>query len=766
MTGLTLPERKPGSYERYAFEGSLLQRKLNHAGLFISLSKKICVFRDENARALCDPEKVARYEKKAAEMILKSGVLTVGYNEEICRAVFALRKDVLGAAPFQNAYLQKGAGHSPSGIDQKKFTDALQKKDCAVFYLSEPYFAEDFVRAVQAAEKAGRRIYVLTFPGDPALPDEETVARLLKGVSFTPLPAPRSFGAAKLEAVEPDGALSRAIETDCAALFAYGEEALLAVRKLTLPAEVLLLPRGIPAKAVTGLFTKPEVCRLFVPKGFDPVRGASLVKKTEYSYLQIASLAEKYGEIIYTETPEEWYRRDPGLFFSIYDDHLPCRRERDFTVKGGVEEARRAHLKKKLDSLSGVRYLTGYFDPERFEEHPVDFSASEKQNRILTDGVLIAPGGDTEIFPGGDGALSPRARFFDRKEKGAAVLSNFAFFFTSKLASAYDRLREDRPLEQLSFPAGYVDYCRYTDPSGVRHESFPLYRKACLAGKKGGKYAAFSFELKGGSVLIASALFRWETPNDPASPAALFTPLLSEKDEGRDSAFYRKEVGRGRLNFVFIGERLLCVRKGGVLLPPMGVVLSLNETEQAKILPLLTPLSNGYFSPDLPSEIRLDPPEGISREEWDGFDWVYGGGLGLVDGENEITRENFESWCRREGWLSPLSCQTQESSLHIPARHPRTGVGVTKKGELFILVYSGRSALSLGADYVEMVRIARKMIPGIRFFINWDGGGSSLLALLEGDRLTEISLPSPSDESITGMARPIHSMIITHPKED
>ncbi|MBQ7565803.1 MAG: phosphodiester glycosidase family protein [Oscillospiraceae bacterium] len=761
-TMLTMPERSVGSYDRAAFRGSFLHRKLRHLGLFMAKSKAACVFRDENARRLSAD--AAAYEREASDLLLASSLTAEGSNEDVCRLVFRLRQQRLGNGIFQREYLRGGEPLGVTALDQSRFCETLWRRGTVVFYLSEPRFAPNFRRDAAQAAKEGKAIFALAFPNDPALPDEKTLQELV-GTDATCLPLPESFGCADLARVPEHDALRRAVESGDAFFCGYGEDALLNARRLRLPAEITVLPQGMPAQALTGLFTRPGVCRLYVPQGFDPIPDVPLVRPTRRSWFQLVPLAEQYGESVYFRTADECAALDPGLFCNLYDDHLPPRREPDFVLCGDLPSSQRAHLRKKLDALTGVRCLSGAFDPERFDTHPPVYDASEQQNLILTDGVLIAPQTKTVVYPGGSEAVSPRAFFFDRRGSGAAIVSNFSYFFTGKLADAYDRLRLDRPREQLGGAAGHVDFRRCADENGQRRESFPLYRKACLAAKKGGGYTAFRFALGGGCVTLNGLPLRWETPNDLSRDVTVFTPMLSARDEDADAHTYRLPVGAGRLNFVFIGDRLLTARQGDVLLPPVGVVLSVTGAAAKDALTLLGESdTDGYFGVDnIGVSIRLDPPDGFTEDEWDALEWIYGGGLGLIDGADEVTRENFLQWCRTEGWLSPLSRQTQESAQHTLKRHPRTGVGVTEKGELFVLVFSGRSPQSLGADYIEMVQIARRLVPDIRTFINWDGGGSSVLGLLEGDRFAEISLPSPSDESIMGMARPINTMIVVEP---
>ena len=88
--------------------------------------------------------------------------------------------------------------------------------------------------------------------------------------------------------------------------------------------------------------------------------------------------------------------------------------------------------------------------------------------------------------------------------------------------------------------------------------------------------------------------------------------------------------------------------------------------------------------------------------------WKNGKGICDQDGPG------MQSCLEEEGWMSPLSRQTQESALHVPQRHPRTAIGTTEQGDLVILVYSGRTKRSGGADYAQMLSVARKLYPELR----------------------------------------------------
>ena len=130
-------------------------------------------------------------------------------------------------------------------------------------------------------------------------------------------------------------------------------------------------------------------------------------------------------------------------------------------------------------------------------------------------------------------------------------------------------------------------------------------------------------------------------------------------------------------------------------------------------------------------------------------------GKGICDQDGP----GMQAYLEEEGWMSPLSRQTQESALHVPERHPRTAIGTTDQGELVILVYSGRTKRSGGADYVQMLTVARKLYPNLRQLMNADGGGSAMLGMALGREFMELSYPSTSLDSCAGMVRPINTAL-------
>ena len=366
--------------------------------------------------------------------------------------------------------------------------------------------------------------------------------------------------------------------------------------------------------------------------------------------------------------------------------------------------------------------------------------------------------------------VSPRLYVREHAQGGTHLVLNYLFFLTSRLASLYNQLRKNRPMEQTTIQGGHLDYLLRRDGQ-ERMETFPLYRKACMALMEDGSFSFFHFRLGGGACTINGHALRWEAGDvDPDLPGdtAVFTPYASCPDAGQSKFTYTRPVGANRINLVLLQGAVVCARDGDVLLPCFGVVLSLSRETGLPFLARcgFTPASDGYYVCAAAASVSvcLDPPEGFSQAQWDGVRWAYGGGLTLIHQGISCFSDSDTAAAHlaREGWLSPLSTQTQESDIASMVRHPRTAIGLNSKGQLFCLVFSGRSSVSLGADYREMCALARRIVPDVTELMNVDGGGSALLAIASQGHLYEYSWPSTSPASLSGMARPVNSLFVIH----
>ena len=64
----------------------------------------------------------------------------------------------------------------------------------------------------------------------------------------------------------------------------------------------------------------------------------------------------------------------------------------------------------------------------------------------------------------------------------------------------------------------------------------------------------------------------------------------------------------------------------------------------------------------------------------------------------------------------------------VAARHPRTAVGRTAEGDVWLVAVDGRSPVSVGASLPELAAIMRRL--GCVEAMNLDGGGSTTLAAM------------------------------------
>ncbi len=605
-----------------------------------------------------------------------------------------------------------------------------------------------------------------------------------------------------------DETLQRHIDSSQAALFVYGEEGLVHCRKLRIPAIVHALPRSYFARAMTNQLDHSMPCVVYVPPHFDITQWVKLTEKTILSYWHLARLWEDYGNEIYTMTPDQLYQTYPQYFINIYAsgercleamDTYPIRLKPSDCREGCPEQspgdifARFDARKEKavaayLNSQEGLTYISTYFDGDfhqtpagAIHETPIPWRSPTQQNGILVQGIRAKKAGRSQVIR----CSQPLRRQLTPQKDSLLILSNFLFFLTPKLKSLYNSLRDNRPREQISLPPEHLDYMLHWK-NKTRTETFPLYHKACIAMTEDGSFLFFRYRLGGGTAAVNGFPIQWTArdvdPKDAAGrPVIVYTPYISRKDSDQESRNYRLLAGPGRINLAVIQNRVICVRDGDVVLPSIGVVLSLDRPTGQDFLNTaqLKKLENGYYEcGGLEIELHLDGPAQIPKDQWSQVKWAFGGGMSLIlEGKSIFEAQDQNSsqspkehrtetedpdgirFLEEEGWMSPLSRQTQETEVHKMARHPRTAIGTTKNGDLFVLVFSGRTLLSAGADYCHMCRIAKKLFPDAQSMMNVDGGGSSVLGASIGGSFMELSCPATSMGSCAGMVRPINTVL-------
>ena len=675
-----------------------------------------------------------------------------------------------------------------AGIDQRKKKEAvLMNASAVIFVCDEAKMVSVMGNDVQTALQAGKSVYVLAHSElgrDIAnedrlrgqLGDDRRIKYLLISDNFDMVHA---MNEAEAEC------LNKQIVQGEAVLLYYGESGLLFCRDLLVDAVVHAVPWGYFARAMTNQLDVDRACVVYIPKGMDVTPGVPLREKTRLNYHHLFTLWADHGDKIYDYSIEELYRLYPQYFLNIYENNThpvevmpeyPIRLEwqeqnkqaEADTILQDFDTLREQTISAYLDGLENVAYRTGYLDEEK-NLHPVEHEINQKRNGVMVHGVKVKKVISSSVVSCDFSSLRRMLHHqMDRNCDKLRIYSNFLFFLTPVIARVHNAPRSERPREQIDFDKSHVDYMLLKS-EGKRTEAFPLYKKACVAMKADGTFLFFNFRLGGGRIKVGETELCWRREDvDPEEVkngrVCVYTPFNSQKDLQDDPVSYAKLVGEGRINLVVIQDRIICIRKGDVILPCMGVVVTLDEETGMKLLQdnALCLNDEGYVVGPLPTpEVMLDAPDGISPEEWQQVVWSYGGGMSLMLDRKSICDEDGPGMLKcleKEGWMSPLSQQTQESGVHRKERHPRTAIGTTDSGELIILVYSGRTKRSGGADYDQMITAARKLFPDIRNLMNVDGGGSSVLGLSIGNSFMELSYPSTSFDSCVGMVRPINTV--------
>lgn len=838
-----------GCYRRGTYRTDTIYTFYDYKDVYVQYAREKCYVTDYRAKRmagqdLISPEQAERLQKALHTFFCGFTTLDAFSVEELYEKVCEMRTECLGREALRNDLSARMSGKwklPERGLWQEGLRRKLMaKKEVLLFALCQPELLS-FLRAdFEEASAAGKKCILITGDG-MELPEEEQFRELGFGLSA-------HFLGKNLAAdwLCPEGEASPlsgtgiAVNPGNAALFVYGEEGFLRCRNLLLPAMVLGVPRGYYARAVTGQFGAERICLVYIPAHFDIIPAVPLTERTCLSFRQLVCLCERFGPSVYSMTPGELYLRYPQYFLSMYDTGTDClQAAEDFplqihfptdmssndecTVLQTFCRLRDQKIRFLLESRSTpgnpIRYFSAYFN-SNFSQMQVPWYPSQKLDGILVQGLRCARAKNACVLKGA-GKLDLKQAVKGQKKGQVSVLSNFLFFQTEKLATFYNELRADRPREQMEFRQEHLDYM-LDMAGGQRLETFPLYNKACVGMKEDGSFLFFHFRLGGGeisfrwadtenrqqTVLDAPAdtppcqptpwnklVLRWDSCHvdpqtaDKHAPILIYTPYYSQKDLASPSEDYRLLAGENRVNLVIIQNRIVCVRRGSVVLPGIGVVVSLSPEAAAPLLADLPPypadghpnnsaqtnkLSGGsaqnndhspdstgagYYSPaSLTFSLRLAPPTGISEKEWAQMRWAYGGGLSLIEGGDDVFSNGSKTppdLLQDEGWLTPLSQQTQDTPIHKLALHPRTAIGSTKNGDVFLLVFSGRSLLSRGADYVDMCRIARALIPDVQTMMNVDGGASSVLGLAVDGSFLEVSLPASSNDNVAGMARPV-----------
>lgn len=772
---IALPQRTEKCFTREAYDGNTVQTFFRYKDADMVFAKRqgmTTKLKDTYALALLETGVITAAQLQAytdrvcGEYHFKDCGMDQSQDEIydfICRA----RYDIFGydALVAGRELKKKNAPHFDpiTGIDQRaKKVELLEKNDAAIFLLTTPELFENFEEDIRFAEKLGKKVYVCA-SGDGSfdMPDPLQLTAWLGDLRVKWL-------ATTKEGFAYDQDLQKTVDRGAACLLFYGEEGLLHCRDLALDAIVTAHPLGYHAQALCNQMGDPRDNVIYIPRGTDITPYVPIIRQNRLTFRHLCKLWWQYGDSIYGLSVEQLYEAYPEAFVNFYDNGenaLPVAAE--FDGFAAFDENKEKSVAALLNRFSNVTYTAAYFD-ENLAQKPVCFDETQAQPGILVHTVRVKKAKGAGILQCPKGVV-PRVLFAKEGRPGSALVSNFLFFMTPKLGTLYNDLRSDRPYEQTEASSGHLDY-KLVWENGKRIETFPLFEKCCIAMTSSGEFLFFNYRLGGGQITLAGQTFRWEKADvDPEDPCEIcvYTPFCTAADEEADRETYRKAVGEGRVNLVIFQDRLVCIRQGDVFLPGAGVVISLSPAAAKPLLETLQPANDGYYHiSGLSLEVFLDGPEEVAPEVWKTVQWAYGGGLSVILDGVGMCDGDMKAWLRREGWMTPLSRQTQESVYHKSVKHPRTIIGTAENGDLLLLVFSGRTWRSTGANYEEIIGITRQLYPDVKILMNMDGGGSAVLGLAMNGSFMELSFPATSSGSAVGMVRPISTMLYIPAEEE
>ncbi len=719
MTYLRLCEqtRENGAYYRFRYTKDTIYIFYIYKEYSALYSRGSFYIRDKEAEELLEEKMISEedyesYQKQITAVISDIRRLHVMSIEDVYSALYAVKYRM-----FHGMRIPHEKSGNVSGIDQTDLFEKILAGKTDVIIVSDDPDMKEAGRALKDKLKDKNVYTVYT--------DRESEPKDLRQEGLT----------ADLTKIQMNDELQKSIDENRCVLVFIGEEGFLSCRKLRIDSFVMAYAESY--------YTRPMVsfCHglhfVYVPAGMDMTEYVPLTEKTRLTYMHLDQMYRIYGTDAYKMKIGEMYEKQPQLFMNIYQNDG---RIFPLDIKGASDYGQYCRNREEavscfLKQYEGVTYKCCYFD-EQMRLRDVPYGCQEAQNGFLVHAVRCSKGHPVNVIVS-DGSRNPRQLM--KETAGVHVLSNFLFFMTPKLKMLYNMQRKDRKPEQISFESGHLDYMKRDG-----RQSLSLYNKACFAVMKDGSFRLFDLKTERGKIIINGKTYVFDEScvnTDEDRDIAVYTPYCSLNDEASDS--YCREIS-GNFNIVMIQDQVICAGRN-VLLPSIGYVISLKETPEG-----MYPDSEGYYDvSDL--QVSVEPDHPVLNEA----ETAYGGGILLMKNGRDFTVDDL----RNEGWMSALSRQTQETEIEKPARHPRTAIGICENGDLVIMVFSGRSLISAGADYSQMCSAARMMFSDISDLMNADGGGSSLLGISYDGIFMELSLPATSSTNTAGMGRTVNTAL-------
>lgn len=502
-------------------------------------------------------------------------------------------------------------------------------------------------------------------------------------------------------------------------LIGLGEWCLSSFRNLNCDSFVFCESKEINTRCLTNSIDKSEHHCVYIPKSFDAFKDITIVEKFQINLRVFHWLRKSFGVEVYFKDVEVLKANYPTYFINVYSDRLL---KKDVTTifkhtTKSIQVGKNDLLNQQNQPMK-LNYLT----VDKKEHHRIQIKsyANSKELRQL----------------------------YRNSDVKTALISNFLFFATEKMLSLYNKIRKDRPCEQYHLDGWHLDHMK------EEFETFPLYNKAMIGLTNDDEIIFKHHTLEGGSIEVNGQNITWSkaqvNTNDEQS-FKIYTPYYY----GHDTVEYFEDhcfVGHDRINMIIVNREIVTVRKGEVILPNIGVVLSFDEIYFNACFSEMTFDENGYNHTFKTYDLSLDTTVNLK--------WAYSGGMFLVNDYNCLdTKDTILDSFRCEGWLSNLSKQTQDSPTFQLDRHPRSGIGLTGEGKFFIMTISGRSINSVGANYFDMIHVAKETFGEVAYLMNVDGGASSVLAAVTDSEVIALNDITYTNDSCAGTLRPLNSMI-------
>ncbi|WP_304942488.1 phosphodiester glycosidase family protein [Vallitalea guaymasensis] len=672
------------------------------------------------------------------------------YNQVIRKRNRYFGQDCIGYIKevISNSYTNISYGEI-NGIDQSDILNRLQDKNKNVYLVADNYtYVAQLITLIKKIKDKFKKVYIIAKEKDNItfIPTKQDIVQYIKttkqdinieDIAFViDEDGDYGFNLGKLEVYSPNDIL-----------IGFGEWCLESFKELNIDSFVCSRSEKLMTRALTNALREDELHFIYIHKGYNIFNYVSMVEKTELNYKMLSWIYDSIGMEAYKKDIDTLFEKFPNVFFNsnsheiieLQDiNKLKKEEQNDIYNK---EEIRQQKIKKHIgNNFKGV-HLNDYLFKDRW-------SNDVKVNYIEIDNKK-----DINVrINTFTSAVDPRG-FFKRQKEGNYIASNFLFFITPKTIELYNTLRDSREKERINKYGWHIDYKYENNLKPV--ETFPLYNKAAIGKKKNGGIEFFRKQLSAGKIILNGTEIQWDYEDINANDQRdiiIYTPMGEDKNEV-DYNSYTKIVGENRVNIICVDDFVVTIRKGDVVLPNIGVVVSLSQEKWEKLF------NEAIFDKDGYMDIKNISYQ-LCLKDSDKYEWCYGGGMFLI-----YEGKAFDDWTKlekefyQEGWLTRLSMQTQESEIHKIEKHPRTVIGVTSDNKFFIMVCSGRSKKSAGANYYELIEIAKDIFGDIEYLMNIDGGGSSFLAYITQNELFELNDIAHSNNTCAGIIRPVNSIM-------